>query len=282
MKSCQSCGASASDNTLRCANCRAFLIAPPFGARSAAPATSDGPTVAVPNNVSTESAWTTTATAVGNDLLPRRAPVAEAPAPRTADDRELLPRPSVATPPARDGSVLHELPLGRLVAAGCALVLIGVVIGFWFGRAHSASSPPTGSTTQATSGTKSDAHASMTAAQRTLADRATESDLRNALTAEKVIYIDQQAYGASTATLRSIDPRLDWGKRLHVAIGDAATRGDHAIVCLTETSRSGATFAVADVARGPNSGTHYGRRPCPTPLTTKAVAQLGTSFAATH
>src|SRR5262249_31252973 len=184
MKSCPTCGASASASALRCASCRTFLIAPPPGARSAARATADGATAPVPNNVATESAWTSTATAVSNDLLPRRAPIPEAPAPRASDDRELLPRPSAATPPpARGRSVLHELPVGRLVA-GFALVLLGAAIGFWFGRTHS-SPPPAASTTHhtATAGTKPVAHASMTAAKRTLADRATESDLRNALTA---------------------------------------------------------------------------------------------------
>ena len=52
--------------------------------------------------------------------------------------------------------------------------------------------------------------------------RATESDLRNALTAEKTIYTDNQTYSADTATLKTVEPSLDWGGKLPVVV---ATRG---------------------------------------------------------
>ena len=49
-------------------------------------------------------------------------------------------------------------------------------------------------------------------------DRAVQADLRNALTAEKTIYTDNQAYSAKIAEMRSIESSLDWGGRLDVVV----------------------------------------------------------------
>jgi len=119
----------------------------------------------------------------------------------------------------------------------------------------------------------------MSPTQRIAADRRAESELRDALTFEKLVYTDQQAYTASPSTLRKLEPSLAWGTRLHVNVGDAVSRGDHNVVCLSEQSQSGATFAVADVALGPNEGTYYGQKPCPSPTNARTVPQLGSSFA---
>src|SRR5256885_2174136 len=42
-------------------------------------------------------------------------------------------------------------------------------------------------------------------------DRAAQSDLRNALTAEKTYYVDNQAYTATAASMTAIEPNLTYG-----------------------------------------------------------------------
>ena len=90
-------------------------------------------------------------------------------------------------------------------------------------------------------------------------DRAAQSDLRNGLTAEKTVYTDSQAYDATTATMKGVESSLDWGGKLTVAVGDAVTAGDKGVVCLSETSKSGKVFNIADVAAGPNAGTFFNK-----------------------
>ena len=57
--------------------------------------------------------------------------------------------------------------------------------------------------------------------------RAPQSDLRNALTAEKTMYTDTQVYTANPAQLKQIEPSLDWGGKLTVVVGDAAEWAGH-------------------------------------------------------
>ena len=89
-------------------------------------------------------------------------------------------------------------------------------------------------------------------------DRAAQSDLRNALTAEKTSYTDTQVYSAVTATMVAIEPSLKWGGALTVG-----TSPDGSAVCLSEASKSGTTFSIADVSIGTNPGTYYGKVACP-------------------
>src|SRR5438093_5785176 len=59
-------------------------------------------------------------------------------------------------------------------------------------------------------------------ARKRAQDKQAQSNLRNALTAEKTIYVDNQAYSNDTAAagaLKGIESALDWGNV------DAATRG---------------------------------------------------------
>jgi hypothetical protein len=105
-------------------------------------------------------------------------------------------------------------------------------------------------------------------------DRTVETDLRNALTAEKTIYTDRQTYVAAPATMQQIEPSLRWGHELQVTVADAESPGDQNVVCLTETAATGTKFAIADVAEGPRAGTYYGRNGCPSPLTANAVSKL--------
>ena len=108
-------------------------------------------------------------------------------------------------------------------------------------------------------------------------DRAAESDLRNALTAEKTIYTDQQVYSTDASYLKQIEPSLDWGGKLSVVVGRAAAAPQQ-VVCLSERSASGTNFAIADVAVGPTAGTYYGKGGCPPVVTAQNVITLGSSW----
>jgi type IV pilus assembly protein PilA len=83
-------------------------------------------------------------------------------------------------------------------------------------------------------------------------DRAAQSDLRNALTAEKVFYVDNETYTDVAADLAVIEPSIDWAADVTVTY-DAAT--DDQEVCLSITSASGSVFLLRDVASGANGGT---------------------------
>jgi len=90
--------------------------------------------------------------------------------------------------------------------------------------------------------------------------RGARSDLRNALTAEKTYYTDNQAYTDKVSDLKAIEPSLDWGGKLKVVVGDAIYSGDNATVCLSEAATSGTpTFELADVSAGAKAGTFYGK-----------------------
>ena len=104
-------------------------------------------------------------------------------------------------------------------------------------------------------------------------DRAAQSELRNALTNEKITYTDSQTYDANTVNMRALEPSLDWGGKLTMTIS-----ADNQSICLTETSKSGKVFAIADVAAGANAGTYFAKVTCPA-LTNGATP--GTGFATT-
>ena len=93
-------------------------------------------------------------------------------------------------------------------------------------------------------------------------DRAAQSDLRNGLTAEKVTYTDTQTYSSDTAAggvLFGIEPSLKWGTSLSVVVGGVAALAAADTVCLSETSKSGKVFQIADIATGTSAGTYYGK-----------------------
>ena len=94
------------------------------------------------------------------------------------------------------------------------------------------------------------------------ADRATESDLRNGLTAAKTDYTDNATYTVDLSVLEKIEPSLDWGAKISVVVGSANGVAQQ-VVCLSERSASGTTFALADIASGPGAGTYYGTTACP-------------------
>jgi type IV pilus assembly protein PilA len=127
-------------------------------------------------------------------------------------------------------------------------------------------------------------------AARRANDRARQSDIRNALTAEKVYYGDSQAFidnstAANVATLTGIESALVWDpastspRVLNVVTGvssvGVATAPD--MVCIDGTSKSGTTFSIADIAAGPKAGTYYGKVACPA-ANEAAFSTLGTGW----
>ena len=96
-------------------------------------------------------------------------------------------------------------------------------------------------------------------------DAGVRGDLRNALTAEKVHYVDTQQYTSVNADLLLIEPSLHWNTAggVLVSVGDVRP-GDKNVVCLQEISTSGSILAIADIASGPSAGTFYNRGTCST------------------
>ena len=123
-------------------------------------------------------------------------------------------------------------------------------------------------------------------------DRAAQSDLRNGLTAEKTYYTDAQSYldtqsAGNVATMKGIESALVWSatgataaRSLAVTVGDSTgTVVTGAVVCLTEKSKSGTVFNIADVAAGPSAGTYYNKGgACSTVDTTLAAAAWNTGW----
>jgi len=99
-------------------------------------------------------------------------------------------------------------------------------------------------------------------------DRATQSDLRNGLTAEKTVYTDTQKFYVDSTAVKAAEPTLRWGTKLLVQVGTNADPND--TVCLSELSKSGSWFAVGDIANSTgaaNDGTYYNKSatdPCTT------------------
>jgi type IV pilus assembly protein PilA len=110
-------------------------------------------------------------------------------------------------------------------------------------------------------------------------DRAAQSDLRNGLTAEETTYTDTQAYSDDTATMKAIEPSLDWNGATARALTVTVDATGN-IVCLEEDSKSGTTFAVTKIATGGSAGVYYGKNVnCADPaVDTSAAAGWGSSW----
>ncbi len=91
-------------------------------------------------------------------------------------------------------------------------------------------------------------------------DRAAQSNIRNALTAEKVYYVDNEAYTDVVDDLNAIEPALTWAQGFTAPAAGTVNVGleGTANVCLTATSASGSVFLIADVSTGTYAGTYYG------------------------
>jgi type IV pilus assembly protein PilA len=107
-------------------------------------------------------------------------------------------------------------------------------------------------------------------------DRAVQSELRNALTNEKVTYTDSQTYEPNIATMKAMEPSLDWGGKLTLVVGNSSV-GTSDIVCVSEASKTGTTFSLADIPLGPNAGIYTGKVACPA-ATEANFAGLGSNW----
>ena len=98
-------------------------------------------------------------------------------------------------------------------------------------------------------------------------DRAAQSNLRNALTAEKVYYTDEETYTDSAAgELDTIEPSLVFQSASTAVaastIGDVhVLTTDPQVVCVTTLSASGKIFGLADIANDVGAGTYYATDP---------------------
>jgi type IV pilus assembly protein PilA len=81
-------------------------------------------------------------------------------------------------------------------------------------------------------------------------DRVAQSNLRNALTAEKTYYADNQAYTADTSVLAGIEPPLTW-------TADAAVATTGRVYVATATSTGGATDDTVILGAKSASGTCF-------------------------
>jgi type IV pilus assembly protein PilA len=92
-------------------------------------------------------------------------------------------------------------------------------------------------------------------------DRAAQSDLRNALTAAKAIYTDDEAYtnASDTVAMDAVEPSLDFTNGASVAptyqVSIDSTDTEFAAARL---SASGECFWIHEVATNPGAGTFYG------------------------
>jgi type IV pilus assembly protein PilA len=99
-------------------------------------------------------------------------------------------------------------------------------------------------------------------------DRSAQSDLRNALTAAKVYYSDNntQDYGFAIADLDSVHANLTFvagnapaaGEVGFVALANTDGTADQAVVFITQSS-SDTWFCLLDEASGSRTGAFYGR-----------------------
>ena len=100
-------------------------------------------------------------------------------------------------------------------------------------------------------------------------DRASQSNLRNALTAEKTYYTDQQQYTSVATAMQAIEPSLNFvtaptapaqgtnDVEMQVVDGSVPVAVTKGIVCLTSQAANGNIFVIKDIASGTNAGTFF-------------------------
>src|SRR3954463_7054229 len=103
-------------------------------------------------------------------------------------------------------------------------------------------------------------------------DRAAQSNARNAVTAEKTFYTDNQQYSALDTDMKAIEPSLIYKnvapaqgtKEVQIAVADTTTVAvTKAIVCVTAKSANGSVFTIKDIAAGTNAGTYFSKAAAP-------------------
>ncbi|MBW3615067.1 MAG: type II secretion system GspH family protein [Actinobacteria bacterium] len=108
-------------------------------------------------------------------------------------------------------------------------------------------------------------------------DRAAQSDIRNALTAEKVFYTDNQTYTAGTAgiaTIKSIEPSLTYTTSTTASKTDVGifVSPNNLAVCIQKQSAGGTTFSVVDLSSGTGAGTYFAKQACGSAVTADLTA----------
>jgi type IV pilus assembly protein PilA len=96
-------------------------------------------------------------------------------------------------------------------------------------------------------------------------DRATHSDLRNALTAAKVYYADTEDYGFGAADLLDVHANIAFvagnapadGEVGFLVLANSDGTADQAAIFISR-STSGTWFCLADEASGTGTGTYFG------------------------
>lgn len=99
-------------------------------------------------------------------------------------------------------------------------------------------------------------------------DRSAQSDLRNALTAARVYYTDEEDYGFAVADLDDVHANLSFvagngptdDQVGYLVLPNTDGTADQAVIFLTP-SASGEWFCLADEVSGSNTGTRFGRSP---------------------
>lgn len=90
--------------------------------------------------------------------------------------------------------------------------------------------------------------------RRSAQDRAAQSEVRNALLAEKGYYTENAAFTSSPTAIQTFEPSIVFDADPTVAVS-AQLHATEENVCLTRTSDAGNTFSVWESATG---GTWYG------------------------
>jgi len=111
-------------------------------------------------------------------------------------------------------------------------------------------------------------------------DRSAQSNLRNGLTAEKVLFTDAQTYDTSTGTgltaLTGVEPSLTWAaapSSTNSRVVEATASGTPAsTVVLEDQSATGTCWYILDIASPATpSGTFYAQEPSASCSTTPAA-----------
>jgi type IV pilus assembly protein PilA len=99
-------------------------------------------------------------------------------------------------------------------------------------------------------------------------DRAAQSNVRNAFTATRVYYGDEQRYTDIPGTMKEVEPSLDWTdvelagtsspRAIQVVVFDEPTTAQSVVLVVRTTA--GHCFYIRDTMAGLKSGTHYDRR----------------------
>ncbi|MBI2168707.1 MAG: hypothetical protein HYU28_04285 [Actinobacteria bacterium] len=172
---------------------------------------------------------------------------------------------------------MDDRRLYQILAAGAGVVILialaDVVLGGGGdgdGEERIASAETSTSTSTTTTTTASSAPPSTTSTTTTgtnrepEAARRTQTTLRNALTAAKVVYADQQRYTDDPVQLGQIEPSVQFARGIASTnsapdVVFVANNGFAQVTCLSAVSETGELYMVRDIVGGPNEGTWYTR-----------------------